>query len=78
MAVPLKPADAVAGSRGHILVADRSNKFVAELDGSGARCGCIGTVSTAPSWRSALLGDAGGLWQGRQCVLIADAAGLPR
>ena len=38
MAVPLKPADRGRGVAGHILVTDRSNKFVAELDRTRRRC----------------------------------------
>ena len=71
MAVPLKPADAVGGASGHILVADRNNKFVAELDRSGApvwlyRDGVDGASLPRPFSATPMT------YEGRQCVLIAD------
>lgn len=71
MAVPLKPGDAVGGASGHILVADRIHKFVAELDDTGNAVwlyenGVGGAVLERPFSAQPVT------WQGRRCILIAD------
>ena len=77
MAVPLKPADAVDGVAGHVLVTDRTNEFIAELDGRGAavwRCkdGVDGAVLKRPFSAVPVT------WKGRRCVLVAQRAEFPR